>query len=400
MNTNEEQKVLNPTVMKLGLVSFFADVAGEMLYPVTPIFLTTVLGTSMTSLGLIEGLAEAVASLMKTYSGIWSDRVRNRKAFILAGYFLAAVAKPLIGLAQGWPLVLFARSLDRTGKGLRGAPRDALLSEAVSSEKRGEAFGWHRAMDTMGAALGPLLALYYMSVSPDNLRDLYFWALIPGLLSVVVVFSVRDKKTALTKVKTTVSFNFFKEWKSLNPQFKKYLYAWGLFSVANSSDVFLLLKAKNAGLSTAKVILLYCGYNLVYSLLSPYLGKLSDKIERKKVLIFGLIMFAVVYIGFSALTTLTELIVLFLIYGLYMAATDGVGKAIAVDLADQGKKATCLGLLGTVTGVGALIASLVAGMLWDSLGGHSAFLFGAAGAIAAAGVLFFSDLQMRKISAV
>ena len=400
MSKTPKEKILNPTVVKLGLVSFFADVSSEMLYPITPIFLTTVLGASMTSLGLIEGLAEAVASLMKTYSGIWSDRMSNRKSFIFAGYLLAAVAKPMIGFSNNWSQVLFARSLDRSGKGLRSAPRDALLADSVSQQGRGEAFGWHRAMDTMGAALGPLLALYFMSVKPDDLRSIYYWALIPGLLSVAVVLLVHDKKINPAKAKSKVSFNFFKEWNTLSPKFKNYLYAWGLFSLANSSDVFLLLKAKDAGLSTTAVILLYCGYNLVYSLTSPYLGKLSDKIERKKILIFGLIMFVIVYLGFGFLKTVEEFIFLFLIYGLYMAATDGVGKAVAVDLAPKDKKATCLGLLGTVTGLATIIASLAAGLLWDYVGASSAFFYGAAGALVAIMVLLFSDFNMRKIGTV
>ncbi len=393
-----EEKVLNPTVLKLGLVSFFADVASEMLYPITPIFLTTVLGASMTSLGLIEGVAEAIASLMKTYSGIWSDRISNRKSFIFAGYLLAAVAKPIIGFSQTWPQVLFARSLDRTGKGLRSAPRDALLADSVAERSRGEAFGWHRAMDTMGAALGPLFALYFISVKPDDLRGLYYWALIPGLLSVAVVFLVRDKKKSSTKPKHVASFNFFKEWGSLNPQFKNYLLAWGLFSIANSSDVFLLMKVKDAGISTQAVILLYCGYNLVYSLASPFLGKLSDQIGRKRILILGFIMFMVVYLGFSAMKTVTGFAVLFLIYGLYMAATDGVGKAITVDLADQDKKATCLGLLGTVTGLCTIFASLIAGLLWDHVGASAAFLYGAFGALAAILVLLQVTIEKTAVA--
>ena len=379
MDINEE-KVLNPTVVKLGLVSFFADVSSEMLYPVTPIFLTTVLGASMTSIGLIEGVAEAVASLMKTYSGVWSDRIKNRKNFILAGYFLAAIAKPIIGFSQNWSQVLFARSLDRTGKGLRSAPRDALLADSVSSKKQGEAFGWHRAMDTFGAALGPLLAIYFMSIKPDDLRTLYYWALVPGAFSVFFVFLVREKKPNLNRANNNPTFNFFKEWGSLKPEFKTYLYAWGLFSLANSSDVFLLMKTKDAGASTQSVILIYCGYNLIYSLASTFLGKLSDQIERKKLLIFGLLVFILVYLGFSIANSIEHFILLFLIYGLYMAATDGVGKALAVDLASKEKKATCLGILGTVTGLATIVASVAAGILWDKFGSSATFLYGAFGA--------------------
>lgn len=381
MSEENKEQVLNPTVVKLGLVSFFADVASEMLYPITPIFLTTVLGASMASLGMIEGIAEATASLLKTYSGSWSDHISRRKPFIVIGYFLGAVSKPFIGLSTSWLHVLGARALDRTGKGIRSAPRDALISDSVSSANQGAAFGWHRAMDTLGAAVGPLFAIFLMSWNSQNLRSLYFWALIPGLISVLIIFFIREPKPHKSVIKKWD--NPLKSWALMSPEFKKYIYAWGVFSLANSSDVFLLMKAKSSGLSTQSVILLFCIYNLIYSLSSPYLGKLSDQIDRRKILVSGLMVFLLVYLGFGFANQTWQYWVLFAVYGLYMGATDGVGKALAIDLAPVNLKATSIGILGTATGLCTILASVFAGLIWDHFGSSWTFIFGAVGAFLA-----------------
>lgn len=368
----------NKTVFRLGLVSFFADISSEMLYPITPIFLTSVLGASMASLGVIEGIAEAIASLLKTYSGYWSDKIEKRKPFMIFGYGVAALSKPIIGLATIWPHVLFARALDRTGKGFRSAPRDALLAEAIAPEQRGAAFGWHRAMDTLGAALGPLLAILLLSWSAEDLRSLYIWALIPGLIATLIIFSVREKNPTYQRAqKFSLNLN------QLSPEFKKYLAAWGVFSIVNSSDVFLIMKAKQSGISLQESVLMYCFYNLFYSLMSPYLGHLSDKWGRKYVLAFGLGVFSLVYFGFSFCTSQWQFWFLFSIYGVYMAASDGVGKAFAVDLVPSHLKATGVGILGTVTGFTTIFASIIAGVLWDQVGAQWTFIYGALGALLA-----------------
>lgn len=382
-----EKKVLNSTVIRLGLVSFFADIASEMLYPITPIFLSTVLGASMASIGLIEGLAEAVASLLKTYSGSWSDSISRRKPFIIVGYFLAAIAKPFIGASTSWVHVLEARTLDRIGKGIRSAPRDALLADSVQASDRGAAFGWHRAMDTAGAAIGPLFAIFLLNSDPSNLRSLYTWALIPGLLAVSILFFIHEPPSTQSTSKKWI--NPFKSYSFFSPNFKKYLFSWGVFSLTNSSDVFLLMKAKTAGLSTTSIILVYCFYNLIYALSSPYLGILSDKWDRKKILASGLAVFAFVYLGFGYATEIWQFWLLFATYGLYMGATDGVSKALAIDLVAPDLKATAIGVLGTVTGLCTIIASVVAGLLWDHLGPVSTFLYGAMGAVLAIIFLLF-----------
>ncbi|MGZ3773431.1 MAG: MFS transporter [Pseudobdellovibrionaceae bacterium] len=379
-----EMSALSPTVKRLGLVSFLADVSSEMLYPITPIFLTAVLGASVTYLGVVEGIAEAIASLMKTYSGFWSDRIRQRKPFIWTGYLLAALGKPLIGVSHAWTEVLFARAIDRTGKGIRTAPRDAMIAESVPEQLRGAAFGWHRLMDTMGAAVGPLLAIVFLNFS-NEMRHIYFYAFIPGILAVIVALTVKEKMPKHKEVSKKSWSSFF----SLSKEYKYYLFCWTIFSLVNSSDVFLLLKTKQAGEDLHQTILLYCFYNIIYALSSPYLGGLSDKIGRKLVLIFGLVVFAVVYTGFMFATNLAHFWILFGVYGLYMGATEGVGKAFAIDLLDPDKKATAVGYLGTVTGISTLIASTVAGILWDHYGPHATFGYGAFGAILTILTLFF-----------
>lgn len=385
---NFDRRVLNRSVVQLGLVSFFADISSEMLYPITPIFLTTVLGASMFHVGLIEGFAEALASGLKSTSGVWSDRIQSRKHFVWFGYLLTALAKPLIGFSNSWPQVLSARALDRTGKGIRSAPRDALLSDAVSPEFQGAAFGWHRAMDSMGAAIGPLLALVYLKYHSD-LRNIFFWAFIPGLIAVAFVFGVKEKPAQNKIQKAPTKFSF----KDLSKDFRYYLFSWTLFSLANSSDVFLLLKVKSLGVSLETTILMYCFYNLVYALLSPYLGILSDRLPRKFILCLGLLIFSLTYFGFAISTKVSVIWLLFGVYGIYMAATDGVGKAFAIDMLGSNQKATGLGVLGTFTGLASLIASITAGFLWDHFGSSSTFYFASLAALFSAVLIFFSKTR-------
>ena len=330
-------------------------------------------------MGLVEGVAEAIASLLKTYSGAWSDSISRRKPFIIAGYLLSALSKPFIGASHSWVDVLGARAADRMGKGIRSAPRDALISDSVSPSFRGAAFGWHRGMDTLGAAVGPLFAILILSINRQDLRSLYYWALIPGLISVFIIFFVRESKPLIAVKKKWISP--LKGWGELSSDFKKYIIAWGVFSLTNSSDVFLLMKAKiSAGLSIETVILIFCSYNLIYSLSSPYLGKLSDRMDRRNILILGLIIFLFSYLGFGFASQPWHFWVLFAIYGLYMGATDGVGKALAIDLSTESLKATGLGILGTVSGVCTVLASFFAGLIWDHYGSFWTFAYGGLGA--------------------
>jgi MFS family permease len=373
---------LTPNVVTLGVVSFLADVSSEMLYPLIPIFLTTVLGAPMAAVGFIEGAAEATASFLKALSGRISDLTGRRRPFVFAGYGISSLAKPVIALAIGWPLVLVARVADRFGKGLRVAPRDALIADSVGADSRGKAFGWHRAMDTMGAVLGPLVALALVAHFDGNLRPVFLLAFIPGALGALAVLVVSERRHE-PRPAAASSISYAR----LPVAFRKYLIAWGVFAIANSSDVFLILKAKQVGFSTSAVILAYTLYNLTYAGASPILGGLSDKLGRKSALIGGLCVFALVYLGFAFAAEGWHVWALFAIYGLYMAATDGVGKAFAVDLVPQEIRAGALGLLGTVTGVATLIASSAAGALWSAVGSWAAFAYGAGGALAGAALL-------------
>ncbi len=379
---------LNSNVVKLGIVSFFADVSSEMLYPLIPIFLTAVLGAPMAIVGVIEGAAEATASLLKTVSGRISDVTGRRRPFVLAGYGISALAKPLIAIAAGWPLVLVARVADRFGKGLRVSPRDALVADSVTPEFRGRAFGWHRAMDTAGAVLGPLIALALLSLLHEDLRVIFLISFIPGILGAATVLTVRERRRPPQESQSvTISFG------RMPRPFRSYLRAWGIFAIANSSDVFLILKAKQVGFTTSTVVLAYVFYNFIYAAASPFLGHLSDKVGRKEVLAGGLFVFAAVYAGFAISVAGWHIWALFGVYGLYTAATDGVGKAFAVDLVPEEIRASALGLLGTVSGIAALVASSVAGALWSGIGSWAAFAYGAAGALI--GALFLLQIPHK-----
>lgn len=390
----------NSTLFRLGLISFFADVASEMLYPITPLFLTMTLGTSMVSVGIIEGFAECVAGVLKTFSGFHSDSIQRRKPFIVLGYLLAAISKPLIGVAQQWNTVLFARGLDRTGKGLRTAPRDAMIADSVPATQRGLAFGWHRSMDTLGAAIGPLVTLAYIESQGLHFRPLYSWALIPGLLAVALALTLRERRgpqevgantqreSATHDKENSRRLRKTSALKALwTRPFVHYLVAWSVFALANASDAFILLRAREMNLSISKIILIYCAFNLTYSLLSIPLGALSDRWGRRPLLISGLILFSVLNLGFASATHEWHLWAIYLTYGVFMAATEGVGKALVVDVVPKHLKATGLGVFGTVTGLCTFAASVMTGWLWDQFGSGTAFTYSALGALIAA-ILF------------
>ncbi|WP_248353681.1 MFS transporter [Anaeromyxobacter oryzae] len=384
---------LRPEIVRLGLVSFFADVSSEMLYPIMPIFLATVLHAPVAAIGLIEGIAEAVASLLKSVFGRISDRTGRRRPFVLAGYTIAALSKPLIALARSWPLVLVARASDRFGKGMRTSPRDALLADFTPPAERARAFGWHRAMDTAGAVVGPLLALALISATRDDLRLVIVLSAIPGLVGAALVLTVRDSRVAAGAASGPRAPPAIPLRRMPRP-FLAYLAAWAPFAVANSSDVFLILRARQLGYGTTATVLLYTTYNAVYSLSSPVFGQLADRWGRRQVLVGGLGVFALVYLGFALVRAPATLWALFGVYGLYIAATDGVGKAYAVELVPESVRATAVGMLGTVTGLATLVASTTAGLLWEAVGPWAAFAFGAAGAlVSAAGLLLVPSLR-------
>lgn len=372
-----------------GVASFFTDISSEMLVPVLPLFLQSVLGTPVAAIGLIEGVAEATASLIKLWAGALSDRVGRRKGLMLFGYSVSNVLRPLMGLAAAWPTILILRFLDRVGKGTRGAPRDALIADSSSPEQRGRAFGLHRAMDTAGAAVGPLLA--YLILQHSQLRSVFYWSAVPGLLSVLVllVFLHEVPKRGRSKA-ALLSLH------GLSPGFRRYLAVVALFGFGNSADAFLVLRAHQVGMAVALVPLAYFLFNAVYALLAYPLGRLSDRVGRKHILAFGYIWFALVYLGFAAVGKAFWIWPLFALYGLFYAATEGMQKALAIDLADIGERGRASGALGLVLGSVALLASLIAGLLWQNIGPSATFLFGTLTGLAAG--LWLLTIRTQPIS--
>jgi MFS family permease len=375
------------TVVLLGGVSLFTDISSEMLYPLIPIFLTSVLGAPMAALGLIEGLAEGTANILKVFSGWWSDRIGKRKPFVIGGYGLSALSKPMLALAHGWTFVLGLRLADRTGKGLRTASRDALIADATPPELRGRAFGLHRAMDSMGAVIGPLIALFFMSrmgESPESYRTIFKWALLPAILGVLLLFLVREKPFTARYRRPTFG------WKVFNRDFRIFVLVNMVFAIGNSSDAFLILRAKElfatTGSAMVTVILAYVLYNLTYSLGSYPAGALADRIGPRRVFAFGLVLFAIVYAGFAANHAPWMVWVLFAVYGFYTAFTDGVGKAYASKLVQEEFRATGLGVYQTLGGMASLVASVAGGLLWQRFGFQATFVYGSLMAALAVGL--------------
>ena len=372
---------LNRNIILLSIVSFFADLAGEMLYPLIPIFLTTVLGAPPAIVGLIEGVAESVASLLRAVSGWLSDRIGERKRLVMLGYGLAALAKPLLALAFGWPIVFLARLLDRVGKGIRGAPRDALIADWSTEATRGRAFGFHRALDTAGAVGGPLIAILGLRLLHGDIRLLFLVAFVPSAVAVALLVPLQERRRgAQGREAPQLSLRLT----GYDRRFKVFLLAMLVFALGNSSDAFLILRAKDLGLSTTATVLAYVLYNAVYASLSLPAGIRSDRVGRRNLIVAGLLIFAGVYAGFALVTSPELVWMLFAVYGAYIALTDGVGKALVADLAPAGAVGTALGLYNTLGGLMVLEASVTAGLLWEHVGPAAPFIYGAATACVAA----------------
>jgi MFS family permease len=355
-----------------------------MIYPLIPLFLTQVLGAPMAIVGVIEGGAEATASLMKGFSGWLSDRIGVRRPLVIFGYGLAALTKPLLALAGGWPLVLAARVLDRFGKGVRGTPRDALIADSTAPELRGRAFGFHRSTDQFGAVVGPVLALPLLAAFHQSYRALFAAAFVPAALGVALLFRVRE--TGSRRAKHADPPPGFK-LRGADPRFQRFLAVMTLFAVGNSSDVFLILRAKQLGFSTAHIMVLFAAYNFIYVISAYPAGHLSDRIGRKRVLVAGLAVFAFVYLGFGLASAPVWIWALFTMYGLYNGLTDGTTRAFVVDMVRPEHRATALGMLSTAVGLLAFVASAIAGLLWQQVGPPAPFFFGAATAGIAAVLL-------------
>lgn len=386
MNLREKfSKGLTKNIIFLGIVSGLTDISSEMLYPVIPIFLTSVLNAPMTIVGLIEGIAESTASILKIAGGLWSDKTGERKKFVVAGYSISAISKPLMALAFSWPIVLFARFIDRVGKGIRTSARDALISACTSKEYWGKAFGFHRAMDTFGAAVGPLVTLLLLKLLGENsYRTIFIIAFIPAFIGVFILLKyVQDYKTE--KKETT-----FKIDKSLlTKEFKMFSAFYLIFALGNSSDAFLILKAKSLQFNTTSIILVYFCYNILYSILATPAGIIADKFGKINSLVFGMVIFSIVYYGFAISESKSSIWFLFSLYAFYAAFSEGIYKAIISHLSPQEKRASAMGIFQGLLGILMFISSFIAGILWDKLGAPAPFYFGSLTSIISAISLFF-----------
>ncbi len=374
---------LPPTVLALGVVSLLADVSSEMVYPLLPVLLAGTLGAGAAALGAVEGAAESTAALLKLYGGRWSDRAGRRMPFVIAGYAVAALARPLVALATAWPHVLAVRIADRTGKGIRTAPRDALLAAAAEPGDRGRAFGFHRAMDHAGAAVGPLLAFALLGTAGLSLPAVFALSAVPGLLAVAVLVAAVREPSALPRPAPPAG----RPDGPVPPPLRRFLVLAGVFALGNSSDAFLLLRAHDLGVPAAQVPLLWAAFHGVKALTSTHGGALSDRLGRRRVIRWGWVVYALVYAGFAAAREPWHAWALLGVYALHHALTEGTEKALVADLVPEGSRGTGFGWYHLVLGAAALPASLLFGAAWERSGAATAFLIGAALAGIAAAAL-------------
>jgi MFS family permease len=375
-----------------GLVSLFNDISSEMIYPLLPLFITGVLKASRSSLGLIEGVAEATASLFKVLSGVYSDRLRTRKLPMFLGYGFSLAARPLIAVAGSWQTVFGARFLDRVGKGVRTAPRDAVIADSTPPEIRGRAFGVHRAMDTAGAALGPAIAMVLLSVLLWDMRAIFWVSIIPGAVALCLIALIRDDvpKTPAGAEKPTLGRAL-----AIGGPFRDFLWVTALFTLANSSDTFLILKARSVGLSIGSVTGVYLLFNLFYAAVSGPIGAWADAWGRRRVTALSFFYYGAVYLGFAFASTPWAVVVLFLLYGPFQAVEEGVKKAYLSEVIPRDLMGSGMGVYNAARGLALLPASVITGMLWDRFGPGVAFGLDAALA-AVSGVLFLVLILSRR----
>ena len=385
-------KNLSGNVLALSVVSFLNDTSSEIIYPLLPAFLAVTLGASPFAIGLIEGFAESVASLLKLFSGYLSDKFQRRKLPVFAGYSLASVVRPLLAFVTSWQQVLFVRLTDRVGKGIRVAPRDALLAGSVSEDKRGLAFGFNRAADHLGAVVGPLIAsllLYLFASDPnaptaDDYRQVFLFASVPVALGLfVVVFFVKEQKVKSAELAVSTS-PLKLSLKEFDGNFKRFLLIIALFTLSNSTDAFLILRAQQAGISLALLPLLWMALHISKVFSSLIFGDLSDRVGRRKLICAGWLLYALVYCGFAFVSDAWQALGLFLIYGIYFGLTEGAEKALVADLVSEDKRGTAYGFYNLAFGITVLPASLSFGFLWTQFGSATAFLFSALISVCAA----------------
>lgn len=389
-------RIITRTVWILSLVSLFTDMASEMLYPVMPLFLKQV-GYSAVFIGVLEGVAEAVAGLSKSYFGKKSDAIGKRLPFVQLGYSLSAISKPMLAIFIYPWWIFLSRTIDRLGKGIRTGARDAMLSDESNPGTKGRVFGFHRSMDTMGAVLGPAIALLWLYFNPGKYQTLFIIAFAPGLLAILSTLLIKETKKTVTKKGESAKvrlFAFTSYWKNSPPAYKKLMTGLLLFALFNSSDVFLLLKMKESGLNDTAVIGIYIFYNLVFALLAYPVGILADKMGLKRIFISGLFIFTIVYTGFAFNHNLYVFIFLFALYGLYAAATDGISKAWISNMVAKNETASAIGTYTGFQSISALVASSLCGFLWYRFG--AAITFSITAAITMIAVIYLATVSFSK----
>ncbi len=388
------------TVIALGLVSLFNDASGEIIYPLLPLFLTDTLGASKTFVGLVEGIAESVSSLLKLPAGWYSDHLKKRKGVVILGYSIASIIRPCLALATTASQVLALRFIDRLGKGIRSAPRDAMIADAAPIESRGMAFGFHRAMDHTGAIVGALVAAWLVSIYQSDYRKIFWVAAIPGLITLLIlIFLVREEPRAAESKSTNTKLSF--DLSGFSKEFKQVLGVVFLFTLSNSSDAFLLLRAKQSGISNAMIPLLWAALHVSKALSSIIGGGLADRFGKRRLILSGMILYTIIYACFAMTTSSVLIWILFLIYGIYFGLCEGAEKALIADLVDPKMRGTAYGLYNFVIGVGALPASLLLGWLWQQFGASTALFVSAGISLFAAAIFVFvivTNTQRRHVS--
>ncbi len=384
---------LDRNIYVAGIVSLLMDISSEMIYPLMPLFLSSVLGASKELIGLIEGVAESTASIVKIFSGWLSDKVGKRKGLTAGGYGFSTLSRPILALATGWHMALIARFLDRVGKGVRTAPRDAIIAESTEPDRYGAAFGFHRAMDTVGAVIGPATAFFMLRAFSGNFRNVFWVSMIPGALAVItILLFIRETagKQAGGRQKTAVSGQGSSgpklSWGKLSGRFRFFVIIAAVFSAGNSSDAFLILRARQAGISSAIIPLLYMMFNTIYSLVSLPAGIAADKFGRKRMILAGFIIFSAVYFGFARFASVRSVWYLFGAYGIFMGLTEGIQKAYIAEVLPQEFKATAFGIYNMMVGLALLPASIIGGWLWDHVSPAATFYYGSVMALISAGL--------------
>lgn len=370
-------KTITRTVWILSLVSLFTDIASEMLYPVMPLYLKSI-GFSILLIGILEGAAEATAGLSKGYFGKLSDSTGKRMPFVQLGYAFSAISKPLMAVSVFPVWVFFVRTVDRLGKGLRTGARDAILSGEATPATKGKIFGFHRSMDTTGAVLGPILALLYLQWRPEDYKTLFILAFLPGIVAVILSLILKDKRNNMPRQQLRVSFfSFLQYWKKSPPLYRKLVTGLLIFTLVNSSDVFLLLKAKQEGLHDSEIISIYIFYNLVYAIFAFPVGILADRLGLKGTFIIGIMIFSIVYTGMAFGNKSYHFYILFFLYGLYAASTEGISKAWITNISSKEDAATAIGTYAAFQSICTMLASAMAGFIWFRFGDSAVFLMSA-----------------------